>query len=344
MSSDKFCLRWNDFESNISVAFRELREDKDFFDVTLACDDEQIQAHKVILSACSPFFRSILKRNPHAHPLLYLRGVKYSDLLSVLNFMYHGEVNVAQEDLNSFLAVAEDMKVKGLTQNNQNASSKPSQYSASTPQTARPKPSPRPPDRESAPPPPKRSRPPTFLSREEPRGDEDVHEVDMPSQVKSEPMTQAIQPLVEMGYEEEGFEEYGQEYGQDGGQSYDAGGLAVGADGNKGSDFLPRTPEDLDQFISRVELGYNCDICAAFSHVSRSNVRNHVESKHFPNTFVYNCNVCGKQCNSRQALQQHKSKICSKRNKVPKMYPGPEEPSPTSLSLPPPHPIGFLHN
>ena len=47
MSSEKFCLRWNDFESNISSAFRELREDKDFFDVTLACDDDQIQAHKV---------------------------------------------------------------------------------------------------------------------------------------------------------------------------------------------------------------------------------------------------------------------------------------------------------
>merc|ERR1712071_576049 len=109
--------RWNDFESNISVAFRELREDKDFFDVTLACDDDQIQAHKVILSACSPFFRTILKRNRHEHPLLYLKGVKYIDLVSVLNFMYHGEVNVAQEELNSFLAIAEELKVKGLTQN-----------------------------------------------------------------------------------------------------------------------------------------------------------------------------------------------------------------------------------
>jgi hypothetical protein len=116
-SAEKFCLRWNDFESNISVAFRELREDKDFFDVTLACDDDQIQAHKVILSACSPFFRTILKRNRHEHPLLYLKGVKYTDLLAVLNFMYHGEVNVAQEELNSFLAIAEDLKVQGLTQN-----------------------------------------------------------------------------------------------------------------------------------------------------------------------------------------------------------------------------------
>ena len=117
-SSEKFCLRWNDFENNISGAFRELREDKDFFDVTLSCDDDQLQAHKVILSACSPFFRTILRRNRHEHPLLYLKGVKYADLVSVLNFMYHGEVNVAQEELNSFLTVAEDLQVKGLTQTN----------------------------------------------------------------------------------------------------------------------------------------------------------------------------------------------------------------------------------
>jgi hypothetical protein len=124
MSSEKFCLRWNDFESNISVAFRELRDDKDFLDVTLACDDEQIQAHKMILGACSPFFRNILRRNPHQHPLLYLKGVKYNDLQSVLNFMYHGEVSVAREDLNSFLSVAEDLRVKGLTQNQPETTSK----------------------------------------------------------------------------------------------------------------------------------------------------------------------------------------------------------------------------
>jgi len=116
MSNEKFCLRWNDFEKSISGAFKELRDDKDFFDVTLACEDNQLQAHKVILSACSPFFRAILRKNPHQHPLLYLKGVKYDDILAVLNFMYHGEVNVAQEELDSFLSVAEDLKVKGLTQ------------------------------------------------------------------------------------------------------------------------------------------------------------------------------------------------------------------------------------
>ena len=115
-SLEKFCLRWNDFETNVSQAFRELREEKDFFDVTLACEDEQVSAHKVILSACSPLFRGILRKNPHQHPLLYLKGVKYQEMLAVLNFMYMGEVNVAQDDLNSFLAVAEELRVKGLTQ------------------------------------------------------------------------------------------------------------------------------------------------------------------------------------------------------------------------------------
>ena len=117
-SSEKFCLRWNDFESNISGSLRELREEKDFFDVTLACEDNQLQAHKVIVSACSPLFRDILRRNPHQHPLVYLKGVKNKELHAVLNFMYQGEVNVAQDDLNTFLSVAEELQVKGLTQGN----------------------------------------------------------------------------------------------------------------------------------------------------------------------------------------------------------------------------------
>ena len=125
-SSENFCLRWNDFESNVSGAFRELRAESDFFDVTLACDNSQgrtLQAHKVILSACSSFFKQMLRNAVmaapgHPNPLLYLRGVRFSDLEAVLDFMYHGEVNVAQDDLNSFLAVAEDLQVKGLTQQN----------------------------------------------------------------------------------------------------------------------------------------------------------------------------------------------------------------------------------
>jgi len=116
---EKFCLRWSDFENNISKAFRELKNDEDFFDVTLACDGKQLQAHKVILCACSPFFKSVLKQNKHPHPLLYLKGVKYEEILSILDFMYYGEANVTQVDLSSFLATAEDLQVKGLSASGQ---------------------------------------------------------------------------------------------------------------------------------------------------------------------------------------------------------------------------------
>ena len=115
MASEKFCLRWNNFETNISSAFKDIREEKQFFDITIACEDEQIQAHKVILSACSPFFKNVLYRNHHHHPLLYLKGVSFRDMEAVITFMYHGEVNVAQDDLNSFLQVAEDLRIKGIT-------------------------------------------------------------------------------------------------------------------------------------------------------------------------------------------------------------------------------------
>jgi len=116
MGSNKFCLSWNDYESSLSVAFRDLREEKEFFDVTLACEDEQIEAHKVILSSCSLFFGNILKQNQHSHPLLYLKGVKFRDLKSILDFMYQGKVNVEQDMLDSFLATAQELRVKGLTQ------------------------------------------------------------------------------------------------------------------------------------------------------------------------------------------------------------------------------------
>ena len=116
MDSEKFNLKWNDFESSISGSFREIKEEKDFMDVTLACEENQIGAHRVVLAACSPKLRSILRSNSHHHPLLYLRGIKYTDLQSLITFMYHGEVNIAQEELDSFLSVAEELKIKGLTQ------------------------------------------------------------------------------------------------------------------------------------------------------------------------------------------------------------------------------------
>ena len=113
--SEKLCLQWNDFNDNVKTAFGNLREDIDFTDVTLACEDgRQVQVHKVILAASSPFFQNILKRNQHPHPLIYMRGLKSEDLVAIVDFLYCGEANVFQDNLDSFLVIAEELQLKGL--------------------------------------------------------------------------------------------------------------------------------------------------------------------------------------------------------------------------------------
>ena len=114
--SEQLCLQWNDFKENVNSAFGSLRNDKEFTDVTLAGEDgQQIEAHKVILAASSPFFQKILQKTKHPHPLIYFRGFQSKDFVSILDFLYFGEANVFQEDLDSFLAIAEEIQLKGLT-------------------------------------------------------------------------------------------------------------------------------------------------------------------------------------------------------------------------------------
>ena len=115
MMSEKLCLQWNDFKENAVNTFESLKDDEDFTDVTLVCEDgKQVEAHKVILANSSPFLQNILRRNKHIHPLIYMRGVKSDDLLAIVDFLYCGEANVYQENLDSFLVIAEELQLKGL--------------------------------------------------------------------------------------------------------------------------------------------------------------------------------------------------------------------------------------
>ncbi|KAG8321199.1 hypothetical protein J6590_051474 [Homalodisca vitripennis] len=111
-----FCLRWNNYQSSITSAFENLRDDEDFVDVTLACDGKSLKAHRVVLSACSPYFRELLKSTPCKHPVIVLQDVIFEDLHALVEFIYHGEVNVHQKALPSFLKTAEVLRVSGLTQ------------------------------------------------------------------------------------------------------------------------------------------------------------------------------------------------------------------------------------
>ncbi|XP_077297615.1 uncharacterized protein LOC143919269 isoform X1 [Arctopsyche grandis] len=138
-SDEQFSLCWNNFHSNMSTGFHGLLSRGDLVDVTLAAEGRMLQAHKIVLSVCSPYFQDLFKMNPTQHPIVFLKDVSYTVLKDLLQFMYQGEVNVKQEELASFISTAEQLQVKGLTGN---------QTDDGVP-TPKPKPSPRPGPRSS---------------------------------------------------------------------------------------------------------------------------------------------------------------------------------------------------
>jgi len=328
-SSDNFCLRWNDFESNISTSFRELREDSEFFDVTLCCDNgtDIVPAHKVILAACSPLFRKILSRQKNQqNPFLYLKGIRLKELQAVLNFMYHGEVNVAQDSLNNFLAVAEELAVKGLTTDTRPAGSDtPAKKavaakrktslppgSSSTPQTAKkPKPSS---SQASAP-------GEDIVDMVEPH----LEDVDIKS-IKAEPepsgsgsgagggghMVEA--DLGDESYgaggaegddngdfgaegEFEGFDQYG-----DGNEFDDSMGAAGGSGAAADGKVSVLDKQVRPFFGPKLEGLYSCNACGN-AQKSHSNLTNHIESKHL--NLCLKCKMCHRTCKTRRVFQSH---------------------------------------
>lgn len=110
-----FCLRWNNHRSNLLTVFDELLQNEAFTDVTLACDGGSTKCHKMVLAACSSYFQELFTDLPYpcTHPVVVLKDVKYSEIKAILEYMYRGEVNVAQDQLAALLKVAEQLKVKG---------------------------------------------------------------------------------------------------------------------------------------------------------------------------------------------------------------------------------------
>lgn len=115
MTSENLCLTWKDFQATITNSFKTLQKDGDFYDVTLVTEDlKQHKGHKVILSACSEFFKSILKANTHSHPLIFLNGVDSNNIQFILDYIYYGEVSICQDQLDVFLSKAKVLKIEGL--------------------------------------------------------------------------------------------------------------------------------------------------------------------------------------------------------------------------------------
>merc|ERR1712098_929548 len=104
--------------TTVTNSFKVLKQEQDFFDVTLVSDDQkQIQSHKVVLSACSNFFKPILQKNLHSHPLIYLSGIDSTHLQFIMDYVYEGEVQLFQEQLDSFLEAAQKLQIAGLLSN-----------------------------------------------------------------------------------------------------------------------------------------------------------------------------------------------------------------------------------
>ena len=118
MIGEKMNLLSNYFEFNATNAFKELWNEQNFTDVTLATvDGHQINVHKVILSSCSQFFRNILLRNPHPNPLLYLKDIRFKELEMIIKFIYQGQCDVGHEELEDFLDTGKALEISDLMEN-----------------------------------------------------------------------------------------------------------------------------------------------------------------------------------------------------------------------------------
>ena len=114
---EKYDLKWKTYSDHLVGVFKDLGEEGHFADVTLVSDDLiQIPGHKVVLSACSPVLKTLLVNNPNSHPLLYLRGIKHSVIQALLKFMYNGEIEIFEGEINEFVSVANDLRVNEIVE------------------------------------------------------------------------------------------------------------------------------------------------------------------------------------------------------------------------------------
>ncbi|XP_076644878.1 uncharacterized protein LOC143354555 isoform X5 [Halictus rubicundus] len=120
----QFCLRWNNHQSTLIQNFDTLLESGTLVDCTLAAEGKYLKAHKVVLSACSPYFEGLLSEHYDKHPVFILKDVKFKELKAMMDYMYRGEVNISQDQLAALLKAAESLQIKGLSESKTSGSSK----------------------------------------------------------------------------------------------------------------------------------------------------------------------------------------------------------------------------
>ena len=116
MANSEVSIAWSDFHDNITYRLKQYINQRDFSDITLVTKDyKKIPAHKLILSSGSKFFCGLFAEDlGHPHTLVYLNGVDYDILEAIIQFLYQGQVQLRKEQVNEFLAMAQDLGVEGL--------------------------------------------------------------------------------------------------------------------------------------------------------------------------------------------------------------------------------------
>ena len=114
---EKYTLHWHSYSDHLREALNEMMISSEFADVTLVTDDkQQIRAHRNILSACSPVFKSILQiDSKNANPVIYLRGIQHSEMESIMQFIYLGEARFDEENMREFLSASKNLEIKELS-------------------------------------------------------------------------------------------------------------------------------------------------------------------------------------------------------------------------------------
>ncbi|XP_046752696.1 protein jim lovell [Diprion similis] len=120
-----YSLRWNNHQAHILQAFEALLHAETLVDVTLVCAETSLRAHKVVLSACSPFFERIFAEHPCKHPVIVLKDFPGREVAALVDFMYRGEVRVGREELPGLMRAAESLQVRGLASSEPRLASPP---------------------------------------------------------------------------------------------------------------------------------------------------------------------------------------------------------------------------
>jgi len=297
-SDEAFCLKWNDFQGSISSSLGSLRTTSDLLDVTLQCGVESLQCHRLVLSACSDWFKTVFRALPAVtqHPVIVMWEATARDMALLLDFMYNGEVNVKQENLNSFLALAEKLSVRGLTQGQGGGGGgekKPEKHKepvrqapvhTSTPVVRR---------QEERVETVKRQR--VEQRAPEQRVVQQHHEVEEVAVVKQEVSREVEQVVEEYGSYQEG----GEVAQYEGDNMYDS--YYEGDDGGQGDYSQVDNSQQMASSKGISTGGGQCPICFKF----KAKLKQHMEDIHNPSPTP--CTVCGKIFSSLNKMRAHRA-------------------------------------